>query len=222
MSNIALITDDEGAGIGIGPEHGPIQTRLNALITKVNQMDTPTEFPYTPTATADWPSTDPVNVQEGLDMLAERLTDAEADVGSLQTDVGSLQTDVGAIVDDHIQAVCTPLPAQTDEAEVTATLNGDVANKFIPESIVITVESTTGAVAGDGTVNVGTTTGGNEIASAQALTGLDAAGKSRRIPLSAATYAAIAGNATIYANVEANDSTATTLVLSVRVFGKQI
>lgn len=208
MSNIALITDDEGAGIGIGPEHGPIQTRLNALITKVNQMDTPTEFPYTPTVTADWPGTDPVNVQEGLDMLADRLTDAE--------------TDVSAIVDDHIQAVCTPLPAQTDEAEVTAALNGDVANKFIPEAIVITVESTTGTVAGDGTVNVGTTTGGNEIASAQALTGLDAAGKSRRIPLSAATYAAIAGNATIYANVEANDSTATTLVLSVRVFGKQI
>ncbi len=36
MTDIALLTDEEVSGIGIGPEHGPAMTRLNAIITALN------------------------------------------------------------------------------------------------------------------------------------------------------------------------------------------
>lgn len=37
-----------------------------------------TDVTYTPTTSADWPGTDPVDAQEGFDKLAERVTDIEA------------------------------------------------------------------------------------------------------------------------------------------------
>ena len=124
------------------------------------------------------------------------------------------------IEDDHIRAECLALPVQTDEAEVTGVLNGAVGKAFAPSEVVLVVASETGATAKDGTINVGTTTGGSDILSAQALTNLDDAGDTLRIPLAEADTV-ILGNATIYANVEAADSTTTTLVLNVYVLGRQ-
>jgi len=193
MASISQFTDDDISGIGIGPEHGVAKERLNALIAKVNGMDTTSEFPYTPTTPADW-NASPTTVQGAIDGLAAQ--------------------------DNQAQAACENLPAQTDEAEVSGVISGNSGKVFVPSEVVITVISATGSVAGDGTVNVGITSDGAEILSAQALTGLDAAGKSRRIPLAEAA-SEIAGDDTLYANVELDDSTATTLVLSVFVVGKQ-
>jgi hypothetical protein len=206
MADIQKFTDDEVSGIGIGPEHGVAKERLNALIDKVNGMDTPAEIPYTPTVGADWPDPDPTTVQGALDGLASRVTDNT--------------TNIAAIVDDHVRASLADLPAQTDESEVSGALSGDVANTFVPGEIVIVCTEATGTVAGDGTINVGTSADGDDILSAQALTGLDTAGKARRVPLTEAQYNILA-NATLYVNVESADSTATTLVLSVFVLGRQ-
>jgi hypothetical protein len=194
MSDIAEFTDDELSGIGIGPEHGVAKARLNSLIDKVNGMDTPSEFPFTPTTTTDWGGTSPTTVQEAVDALASQ--------------------------DNQAQAVCSGLAAQTDEDEVSAAINGNANKVFVPSEVIITVLSASGTVAADATLNVGTTTDGNDILSAQALTGLDAAGKSRRVPLAEAT-SDIDADDTLYANVESADSTATTLVLSVAIVGKQ-
>jgi hypothetical protein len=119
-----------------------------------------------------------------------------------------------------VSATCTPLPVQTDESEVSDALNGVSTKSFSPREVILKVVSASGSVAADGTVNVGTSADGDDILSAQALTGLDSAGKTRRVPLSEATYN-IAANATLYANVESADSTATTLVLSAIIVGKQ-
>jgi hypothetical protein len=142
--------------------------------------------------------------------------DAKAcSVAEIQTLVG-----IAAIVDDHIEAVCMNVPAQTDEAEVFDALSGLVGKAFDPEFIEITVVSASGVIAQDGTMNVGTSSGGVELASALALTGLTTAGMTKRFPIAAAVWS-ILGNATLYANVEKNDSTATTLVLNVAVKGRQ-
>lgn len=125
-----------------------------------------------------------------------------------------------ALLDDHVRAYMAGLAAQTDEDEVSASLNGEAAKNFIPQQVVVVVDSASGTVAADATLNVGTTTDGAEILSGAALTGLDTEGDIRNIPLAAATLA-IAGNATLYANIESADSTATTLVLNVYVLGRQ-
>ncbi len=213
MVDIQKFTDDEVSGIGIGPEHGVAKDRLNDLIDKVNGMDTPVEIPYTPAVGADWPDPDPTTVQGALDDLAERVTDNEVDIATNTANIA-------AIVDDHVRASMTGLAAQTDEDEESGALSGDVANTFVPSEIIVVVTEATGSVAGDGTLNIGTSSDGSDILSAGALTGLDAAGKSRRFPLVAAQYDILA-NATLYANIESADSTATTLVLSVFVLGRQ-
>lgn len=122
--------------------------------------------------------------------------------------------------DNHVMASCVGLAAQTDEDEVSAALDGVATKSFHPSEVVVKVTATTGTVAADGTINVGTSTGGSDILSAQALTGLDTVGDTRRIPLAEAQVA-ILGNATLYANVESEDTTVTTLVLSVFVIGRQ-
>jgi hypothetical protein len=133
--------------------------------------------------------------------------------------INYLDTDT-VTTDDHIRAECLALAAQTDEAEVSGTLNGVSTKQFAPEGIIVKVASATGTVAADATLNVGISSDGAEIMSAVALTGLNVAGETRFVPMAAATLS-IAGNATIYANIESADSTATTLVLNVYVVGRQ-
>jgi len=195
MADIANFTSEELSGIGIGPEHGVAMERLNALIDKVNGMDTPSEFPYTPTTGADWVDPDPTTVQGGLDDLAARVAEG-------------------------VEAACIGLDGKTDEDEVSAALNGAAAKQFVPTHVVIVTTHVGGSVAADGTINVGTTTDGAEILSAQALTGLTTVGTARLIPVPEATWD-ILGNATLYANVESEDSTATTLTFDVHVLGRQ-
>lgn len=248
--SITKRTEAELAGTGLSQQHGggggnkayldEIVDAINALQVLVAGMDTPGEFPYTPDDETDWPDPDPVNLQEGLDKLAARTTvndthtagdgSDHADVGtnsshtagdgSDHADVATNTAAIAAIVDDHVRAICTGMAIQTDENEVSGALSGDVANAFSPAEIVLVVTEVTGAVAGDGTVNIGTSADGAEILSAQALTGLSVAGDVRRIPLPEAA-ATILANATLYANVEAADSTVTTMAITAYVLGRQ-
>lgn len=221
MANIDLFTDDEVSGIGIGPEHGVAKQRINDLITKVNGMDSASEFPYTPTTGADWTDPDPTTIQGALDALAGRVSTNETDIGTNETDIGTLETTVGAISDDHVRATLTGLAIQTDESEVSAALSGDLSKAFTPSEIVVVCTAVSGTINANGTINVGTTSGNNDILSAGTLTGIDAVGKSRRFPLTSATYN-ILGNATLYANVEAPETGASAnLVLSIFVLGRQ-
>lgn len=135
-------------------------------------------------------------------------------------DIRTAITDIAGVSDDHTRSYHANLPGQTDESEVGAALDGDVGKHFAPTHIGVKVVSASGAIAADGTLNIGTSSDGAEIASALALTGLTVAGNERIIPLPAATFT-ILGNATLYANIESEDSTATTLVLDVWVFGRQ-
>jgi hypothetical protein len=204
MTDIALFTDEDLSGTGIGPEHGPAKTRLNALITKVNGMDTPSELPYTPTTGSDWVDPDPASVQEGLDDLAARV---------------KVNDDFVAANNDVVSA-CVGLDGVTDEDEVSAALNGSASKWFVPTHVVVVVAAVGGTVAADGTINVGSTSDGAEILSAQALTGLSTVGASRVVPVPEGTFS-LAGNATLYANVESEDTTATTLTLDVHILGRQ-
>jgi hypothetical protein len=178
------------------------------------------EGDYTPDEDTDW-DTPPTTVAGGLDELASRVTVNEAGIATNVTDITTNAASIASLVDDHVRAECTGLAAQTDEAEVSAALDGDGVKKFVPTDIIIKVTDASGSVAADATINVGTTTDGAELLSAQALTGLTAVGKVRRIPIAEAT-SDILSDATLYANVESADSTATTLELSVFVLGRQV
>lgn len=134
---------------------------------------------------------------------------------------GSDKAILDAIADDHIRSYHADVTLQVDESEVSAALPGLVSEAFIPEEIVVVFKSASGAVAEDATLNIGTTSDGAEILAAAAMTGITAAGDARRIPLTAAATWSILANDTLYANVESEDTTATTLVVDVYVLGRK-
>ena len=74
---IENLINEQAAGTGFSEAHGAIEgghlAKINEIIDTINGLDTPSEFPYTPTTEADWPDPDPTTLQEGLDQLAARL-----------------------------------------------------------------------------------------------------------------------------------------------------
>jgi hypothetical protein len=125
------------------------------------------------------------------------------------------------VVDDRVQSHHAALDLKVDESEVSAVLDGVAAKHFVPTFLILIVTATAGALNADGTLNVGTTTDGDDIASAVALTGLTAVGATRMVPL-AANSNAVLGNATLYVNIEAAETGVGTLVLEAYVLGRQI
>lgn len=140
--------------------------------------------------------------------------------GTDHADVGTNTSAIAAIVDDHIRAEIPGNDVTTDESEVSAALSGNVGDQFSPTFVVLTVTHVGGVIAADGTINVGTTTDGAEILSGHVLTGLTTVGTQRHIPVKGNTFD-ILGNATIYCNIESEDSTATTLTIDCHVLGRQ-
>jgi hypothetical protein len=121
-------------------------------------------------------------------------------------------------VDDRdIKATCTGLNLKTDESEVSAALDGVSTKKFYPTGVLVYVTAADTAT-GDATINVGITTGGAEIAAA-AIVALTAVGEYLFIPAILACKT-IAGNATVYVNVESIDS-GTGITVSAIVMGRQ-
>lgn len=127
-------------------------------------------------------------------------------------------TDLASIRDYTMALKIAGVNIMADESEVSAQLTGDVGKKFVPTHLVIKVATVTGVPATPGAINVGTTAGGIEIASGTLLTGLIVVGDTRMVPIPANTWN-IAGNATLYANVETAEATATVMTVDVWVHG---
>lgn len=128
---------------------------------------------------------------------------------------------IGAIVDDHVYMQVTGLDMKTDEHEHSGVLSGAAGKRFLATHILVKSTLNVGALNADGTINIGTATDGAQIAAGVALTGVLAAGTARMIPI-AAHAASVAGNATLYVNVESAESGAGTLEIDVTVVGRQI
>lgn len=111
---------------------------------------------------------------------------------------------------------------KADESEITAALPGTAASKFVALGMFARCKTASGTPDGDGTINIGTSTGGTQIASAAACTGIVALGASKHNAFSTAVAAAVAGNATLYCNVEAPDGDAGTCVYDVYLYGYQV
>lgn len=134
---------------------------------------------------------------------------------------GAQATALAAISDDHVYAKASAVDIMTDESEKIAVLTGDGAKHFVPTHLIIQVATVTGTPATPGVINVGTTSDGTQIASGVALTGLILVGDTRVVPLTAQTQH-LAGNATLYVNVETAEGTATVMTCDVWVKGYQV
>jgi hypothetical protein len=128
---------------------------------------------------------------------------------------------IGAIVDDHVYMKVTGLDMKTDEHEHSAALSGAAGKRFLATHILVKSSLNVGAVNSDGTINIGTAADGAQIAAGVALTGVAAVDTARMIPI-AAHAVPVAGNATLYVNVESAETGAGTLEIDVTVVGRQI
>lgn len=136
-------------------------------------------------------------------------------------DIKSSTTRITSVVDDRVQSHHAALDLKVDESEVSDALDGVATKHFVPTFLMLIVTATAGGINADGTLNVGTSADGNQIAAAVALTGLTAVGAMRMVPL-AANSNAVLGNATLYVNIEAADTGAGSLVMEAYVLGRQL
>jgi hypothetical protein len=166
---------------------------------------------------------DTVDVPAPVTMAASTMLARLAAGGIVAASVSDIQTLLGIpiVVDDHVRSYHANLPAQTDEAEVSALLSGDAAKRFAPTEMAVKLVSFTGVIAGDFSINIGTTPDGSDIWGALAPIGLNAPGDTVIV---ATFFGArnIPGNSRIYVNIEAKDSTAVTLILDVWLLGRQL
>ena len=142
-------------------------------------------------------------------------------VGTQHADVVTNTAGANVFNDFHLVSVCTALDMKADESEKSATLSGSASKHFVPTHVILTVAGTAGALNSNGTVNIGTTPGGTEIFAGLVTTGLTAIGACR-VNFNAAQTHTVLGNALLYANVEAAETGAGTLVLDVRIIGYQV
>lgn len=155
-----------------------------------------------------------------------RLAAAELAVGTTlpAVDAGftALFAGMGAAVGFSPSCVkFNDLDMKADESEKTGVLPGTGTSRFIPSGIFVRCVTGSGSPDGDGTINIGTSTGGVQVVSGFACTGITAAGTCRYIPM-AALACIIAGNATLYCNVESPDGDAGTCVYDVYLMGWQV
>jgi hypothetical protein len=176
-------------------------------------------------STAGTPALCWINIHAAVD-YETRLAAAELAVGTtlpaVDAALQALFTGMGTGVGSSLCVVkISDLDMKTDESEKTAALPGTAGSTFAPIGYILKCVTGSGSPDGDGTVNIGITTGGAEIVSAGVCTGITDVGKTRFAPL-AANVTEIAGNATIYANVESPDGDAGTCVYDVYLIGYQV
>jgi hypothetical protein len=141
--------------------------------------------------------------------------------GAMLTEHVAYGVAIAAIVDDHIYAKVTGLDMITDEHEHNAALSGGAGTHFVPTHLIIQVATVTGTPATPGAINVGTSADGAQIASGIVLTGLVLVGDTRVVPLTVQTQH-LAGNATLYVNVETAEAVATVMTVDVWIKGYQV
>jgi hypothetical protein len=118
----------------------------------------------------------------------------------------TLYTTVGARQRIKITGLAMP----TLNNEQSTAMGGSASNQFAPTHAVVTVNNVgSGAAAnGDMQITIGTSTGGTQILTATACTGLNTINEKIVISLMGATKAAIPCNSTIYVKVTTADTTA--------------
>jgi len=134
---------------------------------------------------------------------------------------GAQASALAAVADDHVFMSVTGLDMKTDEHEHSGALNGLVGKRFLATHIFVKSSLNVGALNANGTINIGTAADGAQIAAGVALTGVTAVDTGRMIPI-AAHAVPVAGNATLYVNVESAETGAGTLEIDVFVVGRQI
>lgn len=203
--------------------------RTNAwyIVQKAPSTATPAGLGVAAAGTSGRPSNDD-HVHAHGNLLGGTLhADAVAGVSSgfmpaaSATMLAAHDVSIGAIVDDHVYMQVTGLDMKTDEHEHSAALNGAAGKRFLATHVLIKSSVNVGAVNADGTINIGTAADGAQIASGLVLTGIGAVDTARMIPL-AAHAVPVAGNATLYVNVETAETGAGTLEIDVTVVGRQI
>jgi hypothetical protein len=126
---------------------------------------------------------------------------------------------VGGVVAFYplIMARCTGLDIKTDEQDKSGVLNGSAAKYATPIYAIFRVTATAGALNQNGTVNVGTGADGANILAAVALTGLNAIGVTRQVPIPTLVATTIKGDDTLHANVEFAETGAGSLQIEVDI-----
>jgi hypothetical protein len=128
-----------------------------------------------------------------------------------------------ATVGVRLRAQAADLDLQTLNDEVSVALGGAATDKFVPTLLIVDITAITGAANGDAEITVGTATGGTQILTATALTGLNALNERISIDLTGATKAAIAGDATIYVKCTTADTGAgTVLTATATIIGERV
>jgi hypothetical protein len=203
--------------------------RTNAwyIIQKAPSVATPAAVGVAAAGTSGRPSNDD-HVHAHGDQLGGTLhADAVAGVsdgfmtGAMATMLAAHDVSIGAIVDDHVYMQVTGLDMKTDEHEHSAALNGAAGKRFLATHLLIKSSLNVGALNADGVINVGTAADGAQLVSGAVLTGIGAVGTARMVPI-AAHAVPVAGNATLYVNVETAETGAGTLEIDVTVVGRQI
>ncbi|RLC87087.1 MAG: hypothetical protein DRJ03_06910 [Chloroflexi bacterium] len=89
--------------------------------------------------------------------------------------------------------------------EWTVALPGDGTSRFVPLRVFFLCTAAD-TLSADGTFNLGTSSGGDEWLSAQALTALNAVNEVFRADFAVTAIASVADNATLYMDMQAADS----------------
>lgn len=131
----------------------------------------------------------------------------------------ALQTTVGV----RLRAVAEDLELQTLNDEVSVALSGDSSDSWCPTMVIVNVKAITGAANGDAEITIGTASGGTQILTATALTGVNTLGERIAIDLSGTARASIAANGTIYVKCTTADTGAgTALTVDAYLYGEVI
>jgi hypothetical protein len=123
----------------------------------------------------------------------------------------------------RLRGVAEDLELQTLNDEQTAVLGGTAITSWVPTMAVVHIKAITGAANGDAEITIGTTTGGTDILTATALTGVNALDEKMVIDLSGTVRPDILANATIYVKCTTADTGAgTALTADVYLYGEVI
>ncbi|MBN2258371.1 MAG: hypothetical protein JW704_11210 [Anaerolineaceae bacterium] len=118
------------------------------------------------------------------------------------------------------KALIAGLDLQTLNDEVSAAIDGDVIEDWVPTKAVVSVTGITGAANGDAEITIGTVSGGTQILGATAV-GVSAADERVVIDLSGKVMDKIAGNATLFVKCTTADTGAgTALAVNVAIYGE--
>jgi len=170
-----------------------------------------------------------------MSTVLETLThDDLAGSGAAEEHTEALKTKVNAAIAqvNTNSPVVETLDARGDQVEVdeidltddgstdyTVDLNGDGDGEFVLEDVIVQC-LTEDTLTGDAEIKIGTTTDGDELLAATALTGLDAVGDTFKIAV-AGLLPTVSDDATLHVTVSSADS-GTSGTAKVQLSGKRI